>query len=110
MLSLNNRDTLEQIDVSKLLIEKYPDVSIRPPVVPDDRSQSPLTGPTKTFRLALGTRDIKSAIEDGKIASLIGVEGYVDKFNRLSFIGSSSVAGRYWQYTFKATRLPTLVN
>ncbi|KAL0579762.1 hypothetical protein V5O48_002256 [Marasmius crinis-equi] len=47
------RDTLEQIDVSKLLIEKYPD----------------------TFQLALGTRDIKSAIGDGKIASLIGVEG-----------------------------------
>ncbi|KAK1225291.1 hypothetical protein PQX77_011810 [Marasmius sp. AFHP31] len=47
------RDTLEQIDVSRLLIEKYPD----------------------TFRLALGTRDIESAIEDGKIASLIGVEG-----------------------------------
>ncbi|KAE9408614.1 hypothetical protein BT96DRAFT_953890 [Gymnopus androsaceus JB14] len=47
------RDTLEQIDVSKLLIEKYPD----------------------TFQLALGTTDIKSAISHGKIASLLGVEG-----------------------------------
>ncbi|KAG7090950.1 hypothetical protein E1B28_010020 [Marasmius oreades] len=47
------RDTLEQIDVSKLLIEKYPD----------------------TFQLALGTEDIRSAIMNGKIASLIGVEG-----------------------------------
>ncbi|KAL0072756.1 hypothetical protein AAF712_000519 [Marasmius tenuissimus] len=63
------RDTLEQIDVSRLLIEKYPD----------------------TFRLALGTRDIESAIEDGKIASLIGVEGVlgrslIDEMNRLSVL------------------------
>ncbi|KAF9268765.1 hypothetical protein L218DRAFT_917800 [Marasmius fiardii PR-910] len=47
------RDTLEQIDISRLLIEKYPD----------------------TFKLALGTEDIESAIASGKIASLIGVEG-----------------------------------
>ncbi|THV06703.1 hypothetical protein K435DRAFT_825800 [Dendrothele bispora CBS 962.96] len=47
------RDTLEQIDVSKLVIEKYPD----------------------TFQFALGSQDIKSAIANGKIASLLGVEG-----------------------------------
>ncbi|ESK91003.1 microsomal dipeptidase [Moniliophthora roreri MCA 2997] len=47
------RDTLEQIDVSKLLIEKYP----------------------TTFQLALGSEDIRVAISQGKIASLLGVEG-----------------------------------
>ncbi|TEB37470.1 hypothetical protein FA13DRAFT_1752243 [Coprinellus micaceus] len=47
------RDTLEQIDVSKLLIEKYPE----------------------TFKLALSAADIQSAIGSGKIASLLGVEG-----------------------------------
>ncbi|KAF8893916.1 membrane dipeptidase-domain-containing protein [Infundibulicybe gibba] len=47
------RDTLEQIDVAKLLIGKYP----------------------HTFQLALGTEDIKSAIMKGKVASLLGVEG-----------------------------------
>lgn len=47
------RDTLEQIDVSRLLIAKYPD----------------------TFQFALGSEDIKSAITNGKIASLLGVEG-----------------------------------
>ncbi|KAF8973191.1 membrane dipeptidase-domain-containing protein [Flammula alnicola] len=47
------RDTLEQIDVSKLLISKYPD----------------------TFVLALTSEDIKNAVVQGKIASLLGVEG-----------------------------------
>ncbi|KAF9467327.1 membrane dipeptidase-domain-containing protein [Collybia nuda] len=47
------RDTLEQIDISKLLIEKYPE----------------------TFQLALGSQDIKAAVTKGKIASLLGVEG-----------------------------------
>ncbi|KAF7981957.1 hypothetical protein HWV62_30755 [Athelia sp. TMB] len=47
------RDTLEQVDVSKLLIEKYPD----------------------TFQLALSSGDIYSAISSGKIASLLGIEG-----------------------------------
>ncbi|KAF9528504.1 membrane dipeptidase-domain-containing protein [Crepidotus variabilis] len=47
------RDTLEQIDVSKLLIEKYPE----------------------TFSLALNSGDVKNAISGGKIASLLGVEG-----------------------------------
>ncbi|KAI8998616.1 membrane dipeptidase-domain-containing protein [Trametes punicea] len=47
------RDTLEQIDVAKLLIQKYPD----------------------TFRPALTSKDIKTAISRGQIASLLGVEG-----------------------------------
>ncbi|THG99277.1 hypothetical protein EW026_g3041 [Hermanssonia centrifuga] len=47
------RDTLEQIDISRILISKYPD----------------------TFQQALTTQDIKAAIKKGKIASLIGVEG-----------------------------------
>ncbi|PPQ98387.1 hypothetical protein CVT24_004066 [Panaeolus cyanescens] len=47
------RDTLEQIDISRLLIEKYPE----------------------TFSLALTSEDIKVAVAQGKIASLLGVEG-----------------------------------
>ncbi|KZP14760.1 hypothetical protein FIBSPDRAFT_796348 [Athelia psychrophila] len=47
------RDTIEQVDVSKNLIEKYPD----------------------TFQLAMSTNDIYSAITSGKIASLLGIEG-----------------------------------
>ncbi|KAJ7690666.1 membrane dipeptidase-domain-containing protein [Mycena rosella] len=47
------RDTLEQIDVARLTIEKYPDV----------------------FQYALGSGDIRDAISKGKIASLLGVEG-----------------------------------
>ncbi|KAH9941039.1 membrane dipeptidase-domain-containing protein [Amylocystis lapponica] len=47
------RDTLEQIDVAKLLIENYP----------------------STFRLALTSDDAKNAISEGKIASFIGIEG-----------------------------------
>ncbi|KAJ7124986.1 membrane dipeptidase-domain-containing protein [Mycena epipterygia] len=47
------RDTLEQIDVARLTIDKYPDV----------------------FQLALGSEDIKDAIGKGKIASMLGVEG-----------------------------------
>ncbi|KAH7920684.1 hypothetical protein BV22DRAFT_1122623 [Leucogyrophana mollusca] len=47
------RDTLEQIDVSKGLIEKYPD----------------------TFSYAVSSDDVKLAISGGKIASLLGIEG-----------------------------------
>jgi membrane dipeptidase len=47
------RDTLEQIDVARLLIDKYPD----------------------TFQFAASASDIKFAINNGKIASLLGVEG-----------------------------------
>jgi len=44
---------LEQIDVARLLISKYP----------------------STFSLALTSEDVKVSIVDGKIASLLGVEG-----------------------------------
>ncbi|TFK25566.1 dipeptidase [Coprinopsis marcescibilis] len=47
------RDTLEQIDVAKLLIEKYP----------------------HTFQLALTAKDIETAVLGKKIAGLIGIEG-----------------------------------
>ncbi|CAE6522134.1 unnamed protein product [Rhizoctonia solani] len=47
------RDTLEQIDVSTLLIEKYSD----------------------TFTLATSVKDVEQARHIGRIASLIGVEG-----------------------------------
>ncbi|KAJ3538478.1 hypothetical protein NM688_g6516 [Phlebia brevispora] len=47
------RDTLEQIDISHVLISKYSD----------------------TFQPALNSKDVKKAIKKGKIASLIGVEG-----------------------------------
>ncbi|KAF5345322.1 hypothetical protein D9758_008491 [Tetrapyrgos nigripes] len=65
------RDTLEQIDVSKLLIDKYSDVGeFDSPYVSRKLSRS-----RQTFQLALGSQDIKSAIFNGKIASLLGVEG-----------------------------------
>ena len=93
------RDTLEQIDIAKLLIEKYPDVcrpfsvSVPPhcPSVPyltfvsviptfallanEYRTGFILT--QQTFQLALSSDDIKNAILTGKIASLLGVEGLV---------------------------------
>ncbi|GLB37324.1 putative metallo-dependent hydrolases superfamily, peptidase M19 family protein [Lyophyllum shimeji] len=47
------RDTLEQIDIARLLMKKYPE----------------------TFHFATGSDDIKFAIQHGKIASLMGVEG-----------------------------------
>lgn len=47
------RDTLEQIDVARGVIDKYPD----------------------TFQLALTASDVETAIRSGKIASLLGVEG-----------------------------------
>ncbi|KAF9453941.1 hypothetical protein P691DRAFT_657111 [Macrolepiota fuliginosa MF-IS2] len=47
------RDTLEQIDVARELIAKYPD----------------------TFQLATTSDEVQSAIYGGKIASLIGIEG-----------------------------------
>ncbi|KAL4074348.1 membrane dipeptidase-domain-containing protein [Scleroderma yunnanense] len=47
------RDTLEQIDVAKGLIAKYPE----------------------TFQYAISSTDIKESITQGKIASLLGVEG-----------------------------------
>lgn len=47
------RDTLEQIDVARLLIDKYPE----------------------TFKFAQTADDVRSAVKEGKIASLLGIEG-----------------------------------
>ncbi|KAH0825722.1 membrane dipeptidase-domain-containing protein [Lanmaoa asiatica] len=58
------RDTLEQIDVAKGLIEKYPD----------------------TFSYALSPEDIKQSISQGKIASLLGVEGGHQLGNSISVL------------------------
>ncbi|KAI5826734.1 hypothetical protein K523DRAFT_322680 [Schizophyllum commune Tattone D] len=51
--TLSVRDTMEQIDLSKVLIDKYSD----------------------TFALATTAADVKKAIRAGKIASLLGIEG-----------------------------------
>ncbi|KAG8213528.1 membrane dipeptidase-domain-containing protein [Butyriboletus roseoflavus] len=58
------RDTLEQIDVAKGLIEKYPN----------------------TFSYALSSADIKQSISQGKIASLLGVEGGHQLGNSISVL------------------------
>ncbi|QRV91245.1 Membrane dipeptidase (Peptidase family M19) [Ceratobasidium sp. AG-Ba] len=72
------RDTLEQIDVSKLLIHKYSD----------------------TFMLATGTADVKEAFRVGKIASLIGVEGGHQLGNSLAVLRQyHSVGARYLTLT-----------
>lgn len=47
------RDTLEQIDVAKLIIDKYSD----------------------TFAFCQTAQEVRDAIQDGKIASLLGAEG-----------------------------------
>jgi Membrane dipeptidase (Peptidase family M19) len=49
------RDTLEQIDVARLVIEQYPEA----------------------FQLVVDANAAKDAMRDGKIASFIGIEGYV---------------------------------
>ncbi|KZT65952.1 hypothetical protein DAEQUDRAFT_730871 [Daedalea quercina L-15889] len=58
------RDTLEQIDVSKLLINRYPE----------------------TFELVTTSDQAKSAIASGKIASFIGVEGAHQLGNSLAVL------------------------
>ncbi|KAF9231912.1 membrane dipeptidase-domain-containing protein [Melanogaster broomeanus] len=58
------RDTLEQIDVAKGLIEKYPD----------------------TFSYALSSEDITQSISQHKIASLLGVEGAHQLGNSISVL------------------------
>ncbi|QRV91244.1 Membrane dipeptidase (Peptidase family M19) [Ceratobasidium sp. AG-Ba] len=72
------RDTLEQIDVSKLLIEKY----------------------SNTFMLATTAADIKEAFRIGKIASLIGVEGAHQIGNSLAVLRQYHAMGaRYLTLT-----------
>lgn len=73
IVALVYRDTLEQIDVTTLLIEKYSDASTSTSAC----LSTPLTyGRTQTFKLATSVLEINEAFRIGKIASLIGVEGY----------------------------------
>ncbi|KAJ4483684.1 membrane dipeptidase-domain-containing protein [Lentinula aciculospora] len=65
------RDTLEQIDVAKLLIEKYPD----------------------TFHFARNAGDVRSAIANGKIAGLLGVEGAHQLGNSISVLRQYQALG-----------------
>ena len=53
LIEAMRRDTLEQIDAARGVIDKYAD----------------------TFQLALTASDVETAIRSGKIASLLGVEG-----------------------------------
>ncbi|GAB1518766.1 hypothetical protein RhiTH_001831 [Rhizoctonia solani] len=72
------RDTLEQIDVAKLLIQQYPE----------------------TFLLATSTVDIKEAFRVGKVASLIGVEGGHQLGNSLAVLRQYQALGaRYLTLT-----------
>lgn len=64
------RDTLEQIDVAKGLIDRYDKVgttSWTPPFTTLTQFQ--------TFKLATNALEVRLAIVEGKIASLLGVEG-----------------------------------
>ncbi|TDL14080.1 hypothetical protein BD410DRAFT_757393 [Rickenella mellea] len=72
------RDTLEQIDVARLMIDQYPE----------------------TFKLATSTEDITIAIREGKIASLLGVEGAHQLGNSLSVLRAYHTLGiRYLTLT-----------
>ncbi|KAG2015837.1 dipeptidase [Coprinopsis cinerea AmutBmut pab1-1] len=72
------RDTLEQIDVAKGLIAKYP----------------------RTFQLALSASDVEHAIIGKKIAGLIGVEGAHQLGNSLSILRQYHALGvRYLTLT-----------
>ena len=65
------RDTLEQIDVARGMIDKYPD----------------------TFQLALTASDVETAIRSGKIASLLGVEGGHQLGNSLAVLRQYQALG-----------------
>ena len=71
LLLIYPSDTLEQIDISHLLMDKYSDVSI--PFLSFCVRYSRVT--IQTFSLARTAADIKSAIAAGKIAGIIGLEG-----------------------------------
>ncbi|KAF8633640.1 hypothetical protein AX15_001327 [Amanita polypyramis BW_CC] len=73
------RDTLEQIDVARSLIDKYPD----------------------TFQFAVVSDDIKAAIINGKIASILGVEGGHQLGNSISVLR---------QYYYLGVRYVTLTH
>ena len=66
------RDTLEQIDISKLLIQKYSDASLFL------RCTGLILTRYQTFMLATTTAEVKEAFRVGKVASLIGLEGLAE--------------------------------
>lgn len=70
------RDTLEQIDTARLLIEEYSDVSPLLFLAP----RTPCASLKKnrihqTFELVSNAREWSDAMRRGKIASMLGVEG-----------------------------------
>ncbi|KAL7417388.1 membrane dipeptidase-domain-containing protein [Mrakia frigida] len=72
------RDTLEQIDVSTLLIQKYSD----------------------TFHFSTTADDVRYAVSKGKIAALLGIEGAHQLGNSLASLRSYAALGvRYMTLT-----------
>ncbi|KAF8070365.1 membrane dipeptidase-domain-containing protein [Lyophyllum atratum] len=80
------RDTLEQIDIARQLMEKYP----------------------TTFQFAAGSDDIRDAIKNGKIASLLGVEGLLISVYSGHQLGNSLAVLR--QYHALGVRYVTLTH
>jgi membrane dipeptidase len=94
---MRGRDTLEQIDVARLLIDNYPDVNIASLFV-DLRSF--LITKLQTFQLARDSEDIRSTVLQGKIASLLGVEGAHQLGNSLAVLRQYHALGvRYVSLT-----------
>jgi membrane dipeptidase len=76
------RTVVEQIDIVRRMIEKYPDA----------------------FALALDADDVERAVKDGKIASLIGIEGGVAIENNLAMLRAFAALGvRYMTLTHNST-------
>lgn len=67
------RDTLEQIDVARSLIDKY-DVRINASVCPEDLHRVILL---QDFAFVTTFGEMEDALASRKIASMLGVEGYV---------------------------------
>lgn len=76
------RTVIEQIDIVHRMIEKYPD----------------------TFALALTADDVERAVKEGKIASLIGIEGGVAIESNLAMLRAFARLGvRYMTLTHNVT-------
>ena len=79
------RDTLEQFDVARIMIERYKDVSCA-------RRSPSYSCPVadhcndQTFQFADSAADVRKAFKAGKIASLFGLEGAHQIGNSLSVL------------------------